>query len=74
MTLRFREKFVQKFTRKVLNALRLWAINSKINRITGKTQRKRVAKKRKKKRSYFYVTTKLAVQNEMKRRVLSSGS
>lgn len=72
MTLRFREKFAQKFTRKVLNALRLWAINSKINRITGKSQRKRVAKKKKKR--YFYVTTKLAVRNEIKRRVLSSGS
>lgn len=48
MTLRFREKFAQKFTRKVLNALCLWAINSKINRITGKSQQKRVAKKKKK--------------------------
>lgn len=35
-----------KFTRKVLNALRLWAINSKIIRITTKSKRKRVAQQK----------------------------
>lgn len=65
-----------KFTRKVLNALRLWAINSKIIRITTKSKRKRVAKQKEEAatESNFYVTTKFGVRNEMKRCVLSSGS